>query len=65
MDELVGLTIDPYAAAEFEAALADHRDWLRRWHRALICGLPLEPDMIAENDRYFPVIKGVLQQLVF
>ena len=33
-----------------DAAIEEHGNWLTRWHRALVCGLPPDRDVIAENS---------------
>lgn len=31
------------------AALDDHADWLRRWHRAVVCGLPPDHEVVSRH----------------
>jgi diguanylate cyclase (GGDEF)-like protein len=31
------------------AALDDHADWLRKWHRAVICGLPPDREVVSRH----------------
>jgi len=38
MDLNFARAVDAGLPAEFEAAVADHRLWLQRWHRARLCG---------------------------
>jgi diguanylate cyclase len=33
-----------------DAAIEEHGNWLTRWHRALVCELPPDRDVIAENS---------------
>ncbi|MDF1751117.1 MAG: diguanylate cyclase, partial [Alphaproteobacteria bacterium] len=33
-----------------DLAIEEHGNWLTRWHRALVCGLPPDADVIAENS---------------
>jgi diguanylate cyclase (GGDEF)-like protein len=35
--------------SEIDNAIAEHIDWLQRWHRAVLCGLPLDRDVVSEH----------------
>ncbi|MSO70960.1 MAG: diguanylate cyclase [Alphaproteobacteria bacterium] len=41
--------VDAGLPAEFEAALADHRQWLQRWHSARLCGAIPGNDIVATD----------------
>ena len=35
--------------SEIDDAVAGHVEWLQRWHRSVICGLPPDNEVVAEN----------------
>ena len=35
--------------SEIDDAVAGHIEWLQRWHRSVICGLPADNEVVAEN----------------
>lgn len=41
--------VDAGLPAEFESALAEHRQWLQRWHSARLCGVTPGADIIATD----------------
>lgn len=35
-----------------DAAMEEHADWLRKWHRAVVCGLPPAREVISKHAQY-------------
>ncbi len=38
--------------SKIDDAVADHMEWLQRWHRAVICGLPPDREVVSENAHF-------------
>ena len=38
--------------AEVDQAVGEHQDWLQRWHRAILCGLAPERDVVSDQAEY-------------
>ena len=35
-----------------DAAMEEHADWLRKWHRAVVCGLPPAREVVSKHAHY-------------
>ncbi len=38
--------------SEVDQAIGEHQDWLQRWHRAVLCGLAPDRDVVSDQAEY-------------